>query len=613
MSEPLTVPVLSQQQRARRRDRRCRPSVFGGPVRRHLLYETVKMQLANRRAGTAATKTRAFVRGGGKKPWRQKGTGRARAGSIALADLGRRRDDLRSAAARLLVPPAGVGTQGGAALRRWRRRCTTASCSCSTRSSSTQPKTKVVAQLARRPRIDERAHHHPARDDTPRAGGAQSAAREGAARRGRQRLRHPALRASGADAGGGRCAEREARVHEGPLPRHRVSADHREGHVRQRAGQSGRLPRRPDANKVEIRRAVETLFKVKVEKVRTLNFLGKTRRVGRSIGQQAALEEGVRDAGRGAAHRLLRERVEPWRRVNTSRPRPAAASRAVLDFSEITDKEPERRCSRRATRTGGRNALGRMTIRHRGGGHKRRYRHHRLPARQGRVPAKVAAIEYDPNRSARLALLHYADGEKRYILAPVGLARRRHGDRPGEGADIKPGNALPLCDRSRSAPWCTTSSSSRAAAGSSVRGAGAAAQLMAKEGTQRAARSCPPASCATSSATCRATIGQVGNVDHENVSIGKAGRNRWLGQAPAGARHRHEPGRSPARRWRGPVEGQSSAVAVGPADQGLQDAAQPAHRSLHRQAAEPIGAVSGTFGQEGTIHRSASAQEGARR
>ncbi len=212
--------------------------------------------------------------------------------------------------------------------------------------------------------------------------------------------------------------------------------------------------------------------------------------------------------------------------------KPTSAGRrfqAVLDFTELTDKAPERRLLEPVKRTGGRNALGRMTSRHRGGGHKHRYRVIDFRRDKEQVNATVAALEYDPNRSARLALLHYADGEKRYILAPIGL---RVGDQvtAGDGADIKPGNAMAL----RQIPLGTMVHNVELKPGRGaqlVRSAGAAAQLMAKEGA-RALLKLPSGELRYVQLTCRATVGQVGNVDHENVSIGKAGRSRWAGKRP---------------------------------------------------------------------------------
>jgi len=212
--------------------------------------------------------------------------------------------------------------------------------------------------------------------------------------------------------------------------------------------------------------------------------------------------------------------------------KPTSAGRrfqSVLDFSELTDKEPERRLLQPQRRSGGRNALGRMTSRHRGGGHKRRFRVLDLRRDKDQIPAKVAAIEYDPNRSARLALLNYADGDKRYVLAPVGL---RVGDMvtAGMGADIKPGNAMPL----RQIPTGTMVHNVElkpGRGGQLVRSAGAAAQLMAKEGAN-ALLKLPSGELRYVQLACRATVGQVGNVEHENLSQGKAGRNRWRGKRP---------------------------------------------------------------------------------
>jgi large subunit ribosomal protein L2 len=199
----------------------------------------------------------------------------------------------------------------------------------------------------------------------------------------------------------------------------------------------------------------------------------------------------------------------------------------VADFSELTAKPPEKGLLAPLKHSGGRNNLGRMTTRHRGGGHKRRLRLIDFRRDHDGVPAKVAALEYDPNRSANIALLHYADGEKRYILAPEGL---HAGDRVESGpqADIKPGNALPL----RNIPLGTVVHAIELKPGAGAqlaRGAGAAAQLMAKEGSL-ALLKLPSGEQRMVQAECRATVGQVGNLDHENISIGKAGRSRHLGK-----------------------------------------------------------------------------------
>ncbi len=206
---------------------------------------------------------------------------------------------------------------------------------------------------------------------------------------------------------------------------------------------------------------------------------------------------------------------------------PGRRGMSVADFSEVTKVEPERSLLEAQQRRGGRNAHGRMTVRHRGGGHKRRYRVIDFTRNKDGIAARVAAIEYDPNRSARLALLHYADGEKRYILAPVGL-RVGATVMAGPGADIKPGNALPLSQ----IPLGTTvhNVEMRPGRGAQLgRSAGAAVQLMAKEGT-RALLKLPSGELRLVQSACRATVGQIGNVDHANVAIGKAGRSRWLGR-----------------------------------------------------------------------------------
>jgi len=208
---------------------------------------------------------------------------------------------------------------------------------------------------------------------------------------------------------------------------------------------------------------------------------------------------------------------------------PGVRFMSVSDFSEITKKEPEKRLTRSLKKTGARNNQGRITVRFRGGRHKRRYRVIDFKRDKWGVPAKVASIEYDPNRSARIALLHYADGEKRYILAPLGL---QVGDMvmAGPEAEIRPGNALPL----RAIPLGTFIHSLEffpGKGGQLVRGAGTYAQLMAKEGRYAHVR-LPSGEIRLFLQDCMATVGQVGNVDHENINLGKAGRSRWLGERP---------------------------------------------------------------------------------
>jgi large subunit ribosomal protein L2 len=199
-------------------------------------------------------------------------------------------------------------------------------------------------------------------------------------------------------------------------------------------------------------------------------------------------------------------------------------------FEEITKDFPERSLVVSLHRHAGRNNQGRITVRHRGGGHKRLYRLVDFRRDKDGLPARVAAIEYDPNRSARIALLQYADGEKRYILAPVGL---QVGDvvMSGENAEIKPGNALPLAN----IPTGTLVHNVELVPGRGgqlVRAAGAAAQVMAKEGEYALVR-LPSGELRKIHIRCRATVGQVGNVEHEAIKYGKAGRRRWLGWRPA--------------------------------------------------------------------------------
>lgn len=201
----------------------------------------------------------------------------------------------------------------------------------------------------------------------------------------------------------------------------------------------------------------------------------------------------------------------------------------VSTFEEITTDEPEKSLLEPLKKRAGRNNQGRITVRHRGGGHKRMYRIIDFKRNKDGIPAKVATIEYDPNRSARIALLHYADGEKRYILAPLGL---KVGDivESGPQADIKPGNALPL----RNIPVGTLVHNIELKPGKGgqlVRSAGAAAQIIAKEGDYATLR-LPSGEMRMVHLECRATVGQVGNLDHENITIGKAGRARWLGIRP---------------------------------------------------------------------------------
>ncbi|MGI9659163.1 MAG: 50S ribosomal protein L2, partial [Gaiellaceae bacterium] len=208
---------------------------------------------------------------------------------------------------------------------------------------------------------------------------------------------------------------------------------------------------------------------------------------------------------------------------------PGRRFRSVSDFEEITKSKPEKQLLEPLKRTGGRNAAGRITTRHRGGGHKRRYRTIDFKRLKDGVPARVAAIEYDPNRSARIALLHYADGAKAYILAPARIAV---GDTISSGptADIRPGNALPL----NNIPTGTVVHNVElqpGRGGQLARSAGSGIQLVAKDGPHAVLR-LPSGELRRVHLTCRATVGQVGNVEHVNITSGKAGRSRWLGKRP---------------------------------------------------------------------------------
>ncbi len=239
---------------------------------------------------------------------------------------------------------------------------------------------------------------------------------------------------------------------------------------------------------------------------------------------------------------------------------------SVIVDEELSKKEPEKTLLEPLKRSSGRNVYGRITSRHRGGGHKRKYRVIDFKRNKLGIPAKVAAIEYDPNRSARIALLYYADGEKRYILAPLGL---KTGDQviSDEVTDVKPGNSMPL----KNIPLGTLVHNIEMRPGKGgqvVRSAGTAAQVMAKEGRYVQIR-LPSGEVRMFLEDCRATIGQVGNLDHENVSIGKAGRSRWLGRRPrvrgvamnpvdhpmGGGEGKSSGGRHPCSPWGWPTKG----------------------------------------------------------
>jgi len=238
----------------------------------------------------------------------------------------------------------------------------------------------------------------------------------------------------------------------------------------------------------------------------------------------------------------------------------------VADFSDITTDTPEKSLTEPIKKTSGRNNQGRITVRHRGGGHKRLYRVIDFKRDKDGIPAKVATIEYDPNRTSRIALLNYADGEKRYIIAPLGL---KVGDtvESGSNADIKPGNALPL----KNIPVGSVihSIELKPLKGAQMcRSAGSSAQLMAKEGDYAHIRM-PSGEVRLVHINCKATIGQAGNLEHENITIGKAGRSRWMGKRPTvrgvvmnpvdhphgGGEGRSPVGRNPVTPWGKPALG----------------------------------------------------------
>jgi len=251
---------------------------------------------------------------------------------------------------------------------------------------------------------------------------------------------------------------------------------------------------------------------------------------------------------------------------------PTSAGRrfmTVSTFDEVSKKKPERKLVEKMTRSGGRNGHGRMTVRRRGGGHKRRYRRIDFTREKLGVPGRVAAIEYDPNRSARIALIHYADGEKRYIICPENLSV---GDEivSSAHADIKPGNCLKL----KYIPLGTLVHNVELKPGKGgqlVRAAGTSAQLMAREGKYATLRM-PSGEMRRIFIECRATVGSVGNAEHNNISLGKAGRRRWLGKRPevrgvamnpvdhphGGGEGRSSGGRHPVTPWGRPTKGKKT-------------------------------------------------------
>jgi large subunit ribosomal protein L2 len=245
---------------------------------------------------------------------------------------------------------------------------------------------------------------------------------------------------------------------------------------------------------------------------------------------------------------------------------PGRRQMTVASFDEITRSKPEKSLVVTLKKTGGRNNLGRITSRWIGGGHKRRYRIIDFKRDKDGIPAKVVSIEYDPNRTARIALLQYSDGEKRYILAPIGLQVGASVE-SGEAAEIQPGNSLKLKD----VPVGTILHAIEMKPGKGAqiaRSAGVSAQLLAKEGTHCTIR-LQSGEVRQIHRECRATVGQVGNTEHENISIGKAGRTRWMGKRPevrgvamnpvdhphGGGEGKTSGGRNPVSPWGQPTKG----------------------------------------------------------
>ena len=248
---------------------------------------------------------------------------------------------------------------------------------------------------------------------------------------------------------------------------------------------------------------------------------------------------------------------------------PSRRQMTVLTFDEITRPESEKSLRLPLKSKGGRNNTGRTTVRFRGGGHKRTYRKIDFKRQRDGIPARVVSIEYDPNRSSNIALLAYADGEKSYIVAPVGL-KRGSTLMSGPEAEISPGNVLPLRNIPLGTTICCVEMKPKKGA-QLVRSAGASAQLMAKEGRLATLR-LPSTEVRFVELDCRAMIGQVGNTDHENITVGKAGRTRWLGRRPhnrgvsmnpvdhphGGGEGRSSGGRHPCSPWGKPTKGKKT-------------------------------------------------------
>jgi large subunit ribosomal protein L2 len=510
--------------------------VFGAPFNGPLVHECVVAELAARRRGTHATKTRGMVRGGGAKPWRQKGTGRARAGSS--------RSPLWTGGGTVFGPTPRHYTVK--VNRKARRAALRSVLSLHAERGSLfgvdaggfgAPSTKQAAGL-----LDETRGGATLVVLTQEEAAAAKSFRNlanvvvlDAENTGVVDLLRPGTLVasqSAIDALAARATKKDRRR---PLPDGAQPGDHPARRLREvlRAGHGRQVhvPRaqgRPqDADQAGRRGAVRRHGPRGPHLRRPLQ--AEAPRV--HLRPHARVEEGRRAGPRG---RLDPDLPGPGGRsvMPIRKPKPTSPGRRFVtypDFAEITKTKPEKSLTEGLKKSGGRNAHGRKTARHRGGGAKRLYRIVDFKRRKDGVPARVAAIEYDPNRSAYIALLHYVDGAKAYILAPnrlrVGMVVES-----GPGADITVGNALPLANM----PVGTVIHNVElqpGRGGQLARSAGAGVQLMAKEGDYATVR-LPSGEMRMVRTECRATVGTVGNADHQNVTVGKAGRKRHMGVRP---------------------------------------------------------------------------------
>ncbi len=507
--------------------------VFGVQPHVPVMHQVVVAQLAARRAGTQSTKTRSEVRGGGAKPFRQKGTGRARAGSIRAPHW----------------------TGGGVALGPKPR-------------SYAQRTPKKMIKLALRSALSDRASEGKVVVvdgwgwDAPKTASAKAALsaleldgrilvvlgeteadtaaalsfrnlpevqllyRERAERlrRALQRLDRLHQRDASGSQGSERMKDpRDVIIEPVVSEKSYALLEGQRLHVhRPSVGEQARDPRR---RRVDLQR--EGAEGEHAEPQGEAQAQPASEHLRDASQHQASDRHPARATSASSCSRAESENLMALRKRKPTSP--GRRFQTVSDFSEITKDRPEKSLLAPKPRTGGRNSYGRKTARHRGGGHKQQYRIIDFKRTKDGVPAKVAAIEYDPNRNCRIALLHYYDGEKRYILAPnrVGVGEVLQS---GQGSEIKPGNALPL----RYIPVGTVIHNVEfkpGAGGKMARSAGSSVQLVAKEGDFATLR-LPSTEMRRVPIDCRATVGEVGNAEAELIKIGKAGRNRWKGVRP---------------------------------------------------------------------------------